>query len=76
MKDKRERNDEKEITCLAFMAFRRVSSGNMAFAGCAGICNRDRPPLALWLVWGPVFREYGDIGRLWGVDIWKKLGIF
>ena len=25
---------------------------------------------------GLFFREYGDIGRLWGVDIWKKLGIF
>ena len=43
--------------------------------------------LPVWLLWPfavfllgiwhlLVFREYGDIGRLWGVDIWKKLGIF
>ena len=55
------------------MAFRRVSSGNMAFAGCAGICNRDRSLLSVLLVWGPVFRESGNADRNGNTVIWKKM---
>ena len=68
--------DEKEIIDLAFMAFRCVSSGSMAFSGCTCICNGNRSPMAVWLVWGPVFPEYGGAGWYWYTHIWKKLGIF
>lgn len=58
------------------MAFRCVSFRSMALAGCTGICNRNRPPLAVWLVWGPVFREYGGAGWYWDTHIWKKWEFF
>ena len=32
--------------------------------------------MAVWLVWGPVFPEYGGAGWYWYTHIWKKLGIF